>query len=215
MVGRLRGGRLAVLGGESASEWPGLVQPLCQELGIFCSLKGDGYGPSDQTPFYAAGVPVLHFFTGSHQEYHKPADDAHLINAAGGARISTLVGRLLADLGERPEPLSYQQVPAPAPQGDSRSYGSYLGTIPDYVGAEDDLKGVLLAGVREGGPAQLAGLRRGDRLIGLGGVEVGDIHDFTFILRRAKPDQETTAIVLRKGERLEFLVVYGSRSRMR
>ncbi|GIT14323.1 MAG: hypothetical protein CM1200mP36_00790 [Gammaproteobacteria bacterium] len=63
-----------------------------------CQLGGDGYGPSDQTPFYAAGVPVLHFFTGAHEEYHKPSDDAHLINASGGVRIANLVAEIAVDL---------------------------------------------------------------------------------------------------------------------
>ena len=76
MVGRLRGNRVTVLGGESAAEWKEIVPPLCDRERLACSLSGDGYGPSDHSPFYAAGVPVLHFFTGAHEDYHKPSDDA-------------------------------------------------------------------------------------------------------------------------------------------
>jgi hypothetical protein len=86
MIGRLRSDKLAVLGSESALEWKDLVPDLCDRRGLDCSLSGDGYGPSDQTPFYAAGVPVLFFFTGAHDDYHKPADVAAKINAAGGVR---------------------------------------------------------------------------------------------------------------------------------
>lgn len=215
MVGRLRGNSVAVLGGDSAAEWPELVEPICQSHKLRCGLDGDGYGPSDQTPFYAGGTPVLHFFTGAHQEYHKPSDDTHLLNAAGGARISAVVAELLAELAGREEALTYREVPSPAPQGDSRSYGAYLGTIPDYVGGEDGRSGVLLAGVREGSPADKAGFERGDWLVALGGTEVVDIHDFVYILRQSKPDQEATAVVLRGEERVPLKVIFGSRSTLR
>jgi len=83
MVGRLRGNKVSALGGTSAAEWDSILPPLCDHLRLGCTLSGDGYGPSDQTPFYAAGVPVLHFFTGAHGDYHKPSDDTELLNLAG------------------------------------------------------------------------------------------------------------------------------------
>jgi len=210
MVGRLRDNRLTVLGGESAKEWTDIVEPLCLEAGISCRLSGDGYGPSDQTPFYAAGVPVLHFFTGAHEQYHKPSDDAPLVHAAGAARIAGLVAELVLALGGTQE-LTYQQVPVPAPQGDSRSYGAYLGTIPDYAGAEDGASGVLLTGARESSPAAAAGFTRGDRLIRLGKTEIGDIYDFVFVLRQHKPGETVTAVVVRDGEPVEMNGPFGRR----
>ncbi|HEY0513911.1 MAG TPA: M20/M25/M40 family metallo-hydrolase, partial [Thermoanaerobaculia bacterium] len=165
MVGRLRGNQVTVLGGESAVEWKEIVPPACGRELLECALSGDGYGPSDHSPFYAAGVPVLHFFTGPHEDYHKPSDDADKINAAGGARISALVADLAAAIADRPDRPAYRSVPAPAPNGDIRSYGASLGTVPDYAG--DGRPGVLLAGVRAGSPAEQGGLRRGDLLVGL------------------------------------------------
>ena len=214
MVGRLRGNRLSVLGGESAQEWPAIVEPLCRGVGITCSLSGDGYGPSDQTPFYAAGVPVLHFFTGAHEEYHKPSDDAPLVHAAGAAQIARLVADLSLEL-DGDASLTYQQVPAPAPQGDSRSFGAYLGTIPDYAGAEDGSTGVLLSGAREGSPAAAAGFQRGDRLVKLGKTEIGDIYDFVFVLRQHKPGETVTAVVVRDGEPRSLEVTFGRRGESR
>ena len=95
MVGRLRDNRATILGAASAAEWPGLLAEACGDARIDCTPSPDGgFGPSDQMPFYAAGVPVVHFFTGSHSDYHKPSDAADRINAAGAAQIGAAVASL-------------------------------------------------------------------------------------------------------------------------
>lgn len=215
MVGRLRGNRVQILGGDSAAEWAEILPPLCRDNLLVCEVSGDGYGPSDQTPFYAAGVPVLHFFTGAHGDYHKPSDDVAGINAAGLARIAALTANVSALLAGRPGELTYREVEAPAPQGDVRSYGASLGTIPDYAGPEDGSPGVLLAGVRPGGAAEKAGMQRGDLLVELAGHPIRDIHDFMFVLRKSKPDETVRAVVIRGGERLELPVTFGVNRRLR
>lgn len=212
MVGRLRRNRLSVLGTASAEEWPELVPVACDQAGLRCTLGGDGYGPSDQTPFYASGVPVLHLFTGAHGDYHKPSDDAEAINAAGLARIAALTADLAAVLAEREAPLSYRTAEAPEPQGETRSYGASMGTIPDYA---SEARGVLLAGVRPGGAAAEAGMQRGDLLVELAGHPVGDIYDFMYVLQKSKPGETVTAVVERDGERLSLPVTFGKSSRLR
>lgn len=212
MVGRLRNNTVSVLGGESAEEWNAIVEPLCKEQRINCTLGGDGYGPSDQTPFYAAGVPVLHFFTGAHDDYHKPSDDADLVNAAGAAQIAGLVANIAFDLTSS-EGLTYKKSEAPAPIGDVRSYGASLGTIPDYTGAPDDKPGMLLAGVRAGGPAEAAGLERGDRIVELAGREIRDIYDLMYVLRESKPGDEATFTAERGEERITGIVVFAESTR--
>jgi Tol biopolymer transport system component len=207
MVGRLRGNVVSVLGGESAGEWRDVVLPVCERALLGCTLSGSGYGPSDHSPFYAAGVPVLHFFTGVHPDYHKPSDDAPAINSAGGARIAQVVADLARELAGRPERLTYRNAPAPATGGDMRSFGASLGTIPDYGG--DGRPGVLLAGVRPGSAAEKAGMRRGDLLVELSGAAIRDIHDFMFVLRKAKPGEKTTAVVERDGRRVTLEVTFG------
>lgn len=214
MVGRLRNNTVSVLGSESAEEWDDIVPPLCDELRLSCTLGGDGYGPSDQTPFYAAGVPVLHFFTGAHEEYHKPSDNVDLINAAGGARIANLVADIAVELTSI-EGLTYKESEAPAPAGDVRNYGASLGTIPDYTGSPDNRPGMLLAGVRAGGPAEAAGLKRGDRIIELSGREIRDIYDLMYVLRESKPGEEASFVAERGDERIEGTVVFGKSTRMR
>jgi hypothetical protein len=211
MVGRLRGNQVAVLGGESAAEWQQIVLPECEQSGLVCTLSGDGYGPSDHSPFYAAGVPVLHFFTGAHDDYHKPSDDSGKINATGGARVASLVAGIAEAVADQPGRPTYKSAPSPAPRGDSRSYGASLGTVPDYAG--DGRPGVLVAGVRPGGAAETAGIQRGDLLVELSGKEIRDIHDFMYILQRAKPGEKSNAVVVRGGKRMTVEVTFGTSRR--
>jgi hypothetical protein len=211
MVGRLRENQLTVLGAKTATEWQTLVSGACDRARIECSLSGDGYGPSDQTSFYAAGVPVLHFFTGSHSDYHKPTDTADKVNAAGAGQIAQLVADVARAVTELPKALTYQQVAPEAPKGDLRSFNASLGTIPDYAGPPEG-GGVLLAGVRPGSGAEKAGLKRGDILIGLGKTELKSLHDFMFVLNGSKPGQTLTARIKRDGKVMELPVTFDERT---
>ncbi|HMA18268.1 MAG TPA: M20/M25/M40 family metallo-hydrolase, partial [Thermoanaerobaculia bacterium] len=98
MVGSLRNDELIAFGAESAPEWTAALESAAKPLGLKLTSKGDGYGPSDQTAFYASKVPVLHFFTGAHDRYHTPEDDAAAINFAGGGRVAELTARVGAEL---------------------------------------------------------------------------------------------------------------------
>lgn len=206
MVGRLRQDRVQVLGAASAEEWEELVPPICLALELDCKLGGDGYGPSDQTPFYAAGVPVLHWFTGTHEDYHRPSDDAPKINAVGAARIAAANADLVVELAQFPGRLSYREAEAPVVGGDMRSFGASLGTIPDYAGS--DRPGVPLSGARAGSAAEKAGVRKGDLIVAIGGREVRNIYDFVYILRSAKPGATTMLTVLRDGEEVTMEITY-------
>lgn len=199
MVGRLREQKLTVLGAQSAAEWSGLLEKICPQFGVACVGSGDGFGPSDHTPFYAARVPVLHFFTGNHGDYHRPSDLAEKISATGGVLVAEVASQLLLELAAREAPLTYQRVSEPPPgRGDVRSRGASLGTVPDYAG--DGLPGVLLAGTRPGGPADRAGLQKGDRIRGLNGQEVRSIEDLMYVLRRLEPGQEVEVVFERGGQ---------------
>jgi hypothetical protein len=214
MVGRLRANQLAVLGSESAEEWGPLIVAACEKARVDCASSGDGYGPSDHSPFYAAGVPVLHFFTGAHSDYHKPSDTPDGVNAAGTARVAQVVSSIALGLGERPA-LTYRKVPTPTPRGDLRSFNASLGTVPDYVGPPNGQKGMLLAGVRAGGAADQAGLRRGDIIIRLGKHPVGGVEDLMYVLNASKPGETVTAVVLREGKELRLEVTFQEAKRMR
>lgn len=205
MVGRLRDDKLQVLGAASAAEWNELLTPLCAQRKLECKMGGDGYGPSDQMSFYTAGTPVLHFFTGTHEDYHKPSDDSGKVNAEGTARVAALAADTLVALSRRSEKLTYVAATAPPPQGDSRSTGAGLGTIPDYA---DDKPGVRIQSARPDSAAAKAGIQPGDRIVELGGSQIRNIYDYVYVLRNAKPGDKAKIVVIRGEQRLELEVTY-------
>jgi Tol biopolymer transport system component len=218
MVGRLRENRVTVLGGETASEWADLLPAACATARLDCALTPDGgYGPSDQMSFFVSGVPVLHFFTGAHADYHKPTDTADKINAAGAGQIALTVAELAKSLATRDKALHFNPgAKSPAPRGDLRSFNASLGTIPDYAGPGPGKSGVLLGGVRPGGAAEKAGMRRGDLMIRLGSHDINGIEDFMYVLNASKPGETTKVVVLRDGKRVELDVTFqegGARTR--
>jgi Tol biopolymer transport system component len=209
MVGRLRDNRLQVLGSETASEWKDILQSACDAARVDCAPSGDGYGPSDQTSFYAAGVPVLHFFTGTHSDYHKPSDTADKINYAGAAQTGKICAAAALAVAQRDKPLTYNaNAQGPSPRGDLRSFNASLGTIPDYGGPGAGKKGVLLAGVRAGGAAEKAGMKKGDVLIRLGKSEIASVEDLMFVLNASKPGETVPAVVLRDGKEVKLVVTF-------
>jgi len=210
MIGRLRENRVQVLGGESASEWAELVPPACATARVDCALAPDGaYGPSDQMSFFIGGVPVLHFFTGAHADYHKPSDTADKINGAGAGRVAEAVAELALAVAARDKPFHFNPgAKSPPPRGDLRSFNASLGTIPDYAGPGPGKSGVLLGGVRPGGAAEKGGLMRGDLMVRLGSHDISSIEDFMYVLNASKPGETTKVVVLRDGKRLELNVTF-------
>ena len=219
MVGRMDGDALTIFGFGTAQEWDQVVDEanldLDQPLDI--SKAPDGYGPSDHSSFYGEGIPVLHLFTGTHEDYHRPSDDWQLINSSGLDRVVALTAGIvkqLAEGGSNSVTLTPIQQPAPSqtpsPSSSSTSgYGSaYLGTIPDMTPND---RGLRLTGVREGSPADQGGLRAGDVVVEFDGTAIGDIYAYTYALQAKKPGDEVTIIVQRGEERVPLQVVLGER----
>ncbi|UCE84972.1 MAG: M28 family peptidase [Deltaproteobacteria bacterium] len=216
MVGRLRDRKLVAMGSDSAEEWNAILEPRARALELTLTTGGDGYGPSDQMAFYEKGVPVIHLFTGAHSEYHTPDDDFATLNVEGMAHVADFVAAVLLELVTEPQRLSYRAArDVPAISGDSRGYGAYLGTIPDFSQMGQAEGGVRLSDVRAGGPADRAGLRGGDVIVEMAGVEIQNLYDMTFVLRDHKPGQTIEIVVLRDGERVSMLATLGDRARDR
>ena len=209
-MGRLRDNRLLVMGTGTAVEFPDLVRNVNAGAGFDLKTSSDGYGPSDHSSFYKRRVPVLMLFTGAHADYHKPSDTWDKVNAAGLWRITRFQSALVESLDARPRP-TYVRAAADSTVGriaGGAGYGAYLGTIPDYLQTEG---GVLLSGVRNGSPAEQAGLRGGDVIVSFDGVRVDNIYDYTFALRTRKPGQDVRITVKRGGQDTDLVATLGRR----
>jgi len=213
MVGRLRNDKLIVYGTSTATELKAIVDSANAVAGsamFRISGGGDGYGPSDQSSFYAKDIPVLHFFTDLHEDYHRATDDADKINAGGEARVVELALRVARAVADRPARLTFVHIAAPVRTAVSEEgKQTYLGTVPDMGASET--KGLLLTGVRAGSPADLGGLKAGDVIVELGGVAVKDLYSYSDALYAHKPGDVVKIVVLRGGERLELSVTLGRR----
>jgi hypothetical protein len=204
MVGRLRRDRLVVYGTGSATEFQPLLDSLNRSARFELTLRPDGYGPSDQSSFYAAGIPVLHFFTNVHEDYHRSTDDWQQIDVAGLERVAAFGAGVASAVANRRERLTFVSLPVTAHGGSATGtggYGAYLGTVPDMSGSES---GVRLAGVRAGSPAEKAGLKADDVITKIGDYEVPDLEAMTSALRSYKSG-DTVAIIVRRGSELTTL----------
>jgi hypothetical protein len=209
MVGRLGRGPLIVNGVGTAKEWRALLERAAAEAGVALALTGDGYGPSDHTSFYLRDIPVLHFFTNVHGDYHKPSDDWQGIDAAGIEKVAHIVARVAGGLAQAGGTITLVRGAGTRPQDQARGYGAYLGSIPDFTPVE---RGVLLSGVSQGSPAEAAGMRAGDVILRLGDHDVADLQGLTDALRAHAPGDVVDVTVRRASEDLTFAVRLGSRS---
>jgi Tol biopolymer transport system component len=215
MVGRLRDDRLVALGSETAPQWKGEIDKAAEDTRLEVTSRGDGYGPSDQTAFYGAGVPVLHLFTGAHEQYHTPDDVPSLINATGMARVIDFTSDIAGDLARgETRPTYARATSAPLMEGDSRGYGAWLGTVPDYTAMESTEGGVLLADVRANGPAERAGIRAKDRIVKMAGTSIENLYDMTYALQDHKPGSTIDVTVIRDGKTLTLSATLGDRATM-
>ncbi|MDQ3756004.1 MAG: M20/M25/M40 family metallo-hydrolase, partial [Acidobacteriota bacterium] len=175
------------------------VATLTDKRRFNLTLNEDGFGPSDHSSFYAKKTPVLFLFTGTHEDYHKPSDTAERINYEGLSRIVGFVGDLVGGIDHNDKRPTYALAKSSGQMGRAIGFRVYLGTIPSYAEGNAGLK---LDGVREGSPAEKAGLKAGDVVVKLAGRKVRNVYDYTYLLGELKPDQEYEVEALRGGERL-------------
>ncbi|HMU61367.1 MAG TPA: M28 family peptidase [Gemmatimonadales bacterium] len=212
MVGRLKNDKLIVYGTGTATEFPALLDSLNWYAKFDLRPQPEGYGPSDQTSFYAAKIPVLHYFSDLHADYHRSTDDWDKINAQGLVRIADFAAAMATVLGNRPTRLTFVDVPPPAPKGGAAvtsGYGAYLGTVPDMASGESG--GVLITGVSKGSPADLGGMKGGDKIIKIGDYDVADLAGMTDALRAYRPGDKVVVVVVRDGKTMGLDVTLGKR----
>ena len=183
-----------------AATFPKVFRELASPFTL--TLNEDGFGPSDHSSFYGKQIPVLFFWTGTHEDYHKPSDTADKINYEGEARIVSFVERIVRDLDKSDKRPTYTVAKSDPQQ--RTGFRVYLGTIPNYADSNDGLK---LDGVRDDSPAAKAGLKAGDKVVKLAGREVKNVYDYTYALGEMKAGQEYEVEVLRDGQRLTMKLI--------
>ena len=213
MVGRLKNDKLIVYGVATATELPAIVDSANVAPKLAIAAIGDGFGPSDHASFYAKNLPVLHFFTDLHDDYHRASDKIARVNAAGEAHVVDVAERVIRSLADRPARLSFVRAQAPVARGSSSRDGSsvYLGSIPDMV--VGDMPGLRLSGVRAGSPADKGGLKTGDVIVEFAGKTVKDLYGYTDALYAQKPGDTIAVVVVREGQRVSLSITLGERGK--
>ena len=196
MVGRLKADSTLAVYGVGTS--PRFKQSLMANNTKFNLIeKESGVGPSDHTSFYLNGIPVLHFFTGQHEDYHKPSDDSDKLNYDGMEAISTYIFDVITDL-DKAGKLQFRKTKNESEEVPRFKVG--LGVIPDYL---YDGKGMRIDGVSEDKPAQKAGLQKGDVVVRLGDSTIVDMMSYMRALSVFEEGDATKVIVERNGEKIE------------
>ncbi len=203
MIGRLDSSekQLGVLGTGTSPVWEPLVNKHAAGLRIKASVSGTG--ASDHTSFYLKDIPVLHMFTGTHSDYHKPSDDADKINYMGMAEVVNFIIRLLEDMPANEKPAFTKTNDA-----ESRNAPRFkvtLGIMPDYF---YEGRGIKVDGVTPGRAAEKAGVQKGDLLLQLGAYELADMQSYMQALAAFGKGEKTKLLLLRASEKIELEVSF-------
>ncbi len=201
MVGRLKKDSTLAVYGTGTS--PIFKQTLTAHNSNFKLVQREsGVGPSDHTSFYNNNIPVLHFFTGQHEDYHKPGDDSEKLNYEGMHLISNYIFAIIGDLDNNGK-LPFRKTKNESEETPRFKVG--LGVIPDYL---YDGKGMRIDGISDDKPAHKAGLLKGDIVIKLGDSTIVDMMSYMRALSSFEKGNSTTVKVDRKGEQLEKVVKF-------
>ncbi|MGZ8201659.1 MAG: M20/M25/M40 family metallo-hydrolase [Burkholderiales bacterium] len=201
MVGRMQQNRLIVQATGTSPVWLQLLKEANAAAGFDLALQADPYQPTDIASFNEAGVPGLNFFTGAHADYHRPSDTAEKINYTDLERVAafgTAIVRRIASLDRAPAFVKVEQTFTTRPS--RAGVRVFTGTIPEY-GTE--VNGLQVGGVIGGGPADKAGLRKGDVIVEIAGQAIANIYDYTYAIGSLKAGAPVKVIYLRNGERRE------------
>lgn len=205
MLGRLdeKSKTLMVNGVGTSPAWKTTLSAITTDTNrIRIATTESGLGPSDHASFYLEGIPVLHFFSGQHEDYHKPSDDADKINYAGMAAAVEVIEKVISANTGKKKPAFIKTKDATPGRG---NFKVTLGVMPDYTFAGNGMK---LDGVTEGRPAMKAGLQRGDIITRVGEINIGSVSDYMNALSKFEKGQKTEVTYLREGKTLTTTVEF-------
>lgn len=202
MIGRLNDStrNLLVYGIGTSSDYSNIFKELSHDFNLI--FDSSGIGPSDHTSFYLKNIPVLHFFTGQHTDYHKPSDDADKINFTGTKDVITFIKDIAEGVAALPK-LSFSETQVK--ENEKVSFKVSLGIMPDYAFQG---KGVKADAVTNYKPAYNAGMKAGDIITAINNEEVNDVYEYMKQLAKYSKGDEVIVTVLRKDEKLVLKVKF-------
>jgi aminopeptidase-like protein len=204
MVGRLkRDSTVLIVNGAGTSDAWKITFQYIKTDSMRIHTTESGVGPSDHTSFYLKNIPVLHFFSGTHRDYHKPSDDERLINYEGIVKIMDFMMQLMTRLDDKGK-INFVKTKDETNENAPR-FKVTLGVIPDY---SFEGKGMRIDGVSEGKPAAKAGLQAGDIVLGIGDMQVDDMMTYMKALGAFEKGQKTKVKYLRAGKEAEAEVTF-------
>jgi hypothetical protein len=208
MIGRLNDSNVLIIEGMGTSPvWREMITSFDESKPFRLRLKADGVGPSDHSPFYRKGVPVIFFFTGIHKDYHKATDTKEKVNYTGQKAVLDLVRRTVEAVSNYPDSIPYTIVPEDTTKKVS-AFKVYVGGVPDYG---YDGEGLKISDITPNSPAQKAGLKAEDIIIQFGETTIKNIYDYTGVLSKYKPDDVVTLVVKRGAETITLPLTLGTK----
>ncbi len=203
MVGRLNKDRsLAINGVGTSPSWMPVINGI-QVDSLVIVTSESGMGASDHTSFYLSDIPAVHFFTGQHEDYHKPTDDFEgKINVKGMASITNYIQYMIVAMDDEQKP-AFTKTKDATPS--SSDFKVTLGVMPDYLYSG---KGLRIDGCKDGKPGAKAGLQKGDTIMKLGDYDIEDIYGYMEALGKFEKGQSTTMQVQRDGKMVELNVTW-------
>ena len=196
-VGRLQEDKLMVGGLGTAKQFAGILERLNNKHRFQLTIDPSGMGPSDHSSFYAKKVPVLWFFTGFHEQYHRPTDRVETLNVPGLAKVAHLIGDIVEEVSSTVTRPLYAKTGGFDRTKTLWSAAPSTGIVPDYA---DDKGGVLVANVFKDTAAAKAGVAKGDRIRAIAGTPVADAKTFIVATRALKAGDKVDVVVERAGK---------------
>ena len=208
MVGRMQDNKLTLQATGSSPAWARYIEQANIAAGFDLQLQRDPYLPTDSASFNQAGVPTLNFFTGTHTDYHKPSDTPDKIAYDDLERIVLFGAAIARRVSDADAPPEFAKVEQQNEGGGRAGVRVFTGTVPDYSA---EVKGLLLGGVIGGGPAEQAGLQKGDVIVEIAGQTIANIYDYTYALDVLKIGEPAKVVYVRGGERRETTLTPSAR----
>ncbi len=204
MIGRLKTDTrvLQILGSGTSPQWKEAFDGLSVDS-VILRFSESGIGPSDHTSFYLAGIPAIHFFTGTHEDYHMPSDDEPKINYDGQVSVMKIILELISRLDGK-QKIAFTRTQE-ADHRDTPRFRVTLGVVPDY---SYEGTGMRIEGVSDGKPAARAGLKAGDIILSVGEFKVHDMMSYMQALSKFRKGDKAMVKVKRGNEEISAEVEF-------